>query len=271
MPSKRTKEAAEATIVNPFHEHNIEYISPSSVGAWLTDRSYWVAKYVWKIESNVGPAAWRGTAVEHGLETKYFAPQYSPTAKMYQQFENEAQGLATPEAEAERRNLQPMLEQAFKAFDTIPYNPISTQNQHHYNVSGLMVPLMGYSDFMFDKFAVDLKTTMRCPSKPKPNHAMQVSFYAKAAGHKKAFLCYVTPKKYEIYPLNEDDIEANFDEFVKHAMAIQTSLLVAKTGADVLDIPAKNILARMNCGDFSSFYWDEDTIAKAKEQIEDWK
>jgi len=258
--------------VNPFDDHELTYISPSSVSAYLTDRSYWIAKYIFKIESNAGPAAWRGTAVEAGLEASFFAPSKSPLAVAYQSFEGEAQGELRDDIEAERRAIPAMLEQAQKAFSRHPQKPIITQQKHLHDVPGLMVPLMGYSDFTYEDHHMDLKTTMRCPSKPKPNHAMQVSFYAKASGHDKAYLCYVTPKRNEIYRLDKDEIEENYNEIVRHAKAIQSMLLTARIASEVLDDrDAKTILAEQNTGDFSSFYWDDETRQTALAHIEAWK
>ncbi len=50
-----------------FTKHKITHLSPSSLNDWLDNPWIWANKYL-KGEKREGPAMWRGTAVEKGLE-----------------------------------------------------------------------------------------------------------------------------------------------------------------------------------------------------------
>ena len=55
---------------DPFKVHNINYLSPSSINTYITDKSQWIMRYLFGIKSFSGASAMRGIALEHVLAEK---------------------------------------------------------------------------------------------------------------------------------------------------------------------------------------------------------
>ena len=53
---------------NPFEDHNIEHLSPSSINTWIQDPCYWILTYLFNKRSKSNVSALRGIALE-----KYYA------------------------------------------------------------------------------------------------------------------------------------------------------------------------------------------------------
>jgi len=147
----------------------------------------------------------RGTAVEKAFELllrKY--DMNDALVEAYATFEQETIGVIDEKSEKEKKLLPSFLNalQGWKA----PGDLNATQLPIELYLDGIDAPIVGYLDFAFgegDKaIDVDLKTTSRMPSEPKPEHVRQVSIYRKARGRRGALL-YATPKKCELYEVTD--------------------------------------------------------------------
>ena len=131
--------------------------------------------------------------------------------------------MADSDTEAEHALIAPMLEVAIKHGEVLPPY-FGAQTRVEYNIPGLSVPIIGYIDFVFeDGSIIDLKTTKRCPSEPKPEHIRQVALYM-AAKECAGSLFYVTDKKAALYPITEEQKDAALKSIKRDALALQSFL-----------------------------------------------
>lgn len=242
---------------DPFEKHGIKHISASSLNLYKAQPSLWCGKYLLGWKDEVGPAAWRGSAVEAGLDLALYdrsAPFEAVAEKAFERFDLDAQGEITDKIDKERAAIPDFIKQAFEGASEWGI-PNARQFKLEAWIDGITVPLKGYADYVFDDFIVDLKTTFRMPSEPQGNHSAQVAAYWKATG-KVPRLLYATPKKWAVYELTPEQCDAAWDDLRRAAFALRSMLAKADDGADALGMFAP---------DFDSFYWADSTKAACVE------
>lgn len=229
-------------MTNPFERHNITHLSPSSLNLYAANPSLWVGRYLLAWQDEFGPAAARGTAIEAGLDLWLFdrAKASEAEAVALANFADRTGGLADDDHEAERANIVPMLKQAILALVDVPV-PIGRQMKIEHYANGIEVPVIGYVDYLFESFGLDLKTTKACPSSIKADHARQVAVYAESKQRPWKVL-YVTAKKSALYELGTEDQVIALRDLERQARAVRHLLKhsfdateAAKFFAPVLD------------------------------------
>ena len=91
-----------------FKAFEIDHLSASSINKWTGDRGAWVALYVFGLKGEVGPAAWRGGAVEDGLTAYVTRSNVDPLTYSMMTFERDAKGDLDEAVEKERQLIAPM-------------------------------------------------------------------------------------------------------------------------------------------------------------------
>jgi hypothetical protein len=185
---------------DPFKVHNINYLSPSSINTYITDKSQWIMRYLFGIKSFSGASAMRGIALEHVLAEKVEKGFYDfdMLDKKFVALCGEA-GIDLNEArtEKERKSLEgygKVLDEKFKYKKLEGY-----QEKVEVQLDDLPIPIIGYIDFLFDNTIVDLKTTARIPSKPTESQKRQVDlFFASSKDSKKFSLRSLSAYKKQI-------------------------------------------------------------------------
>ena len=56
---------------DPFADHGIDHLSPSSINAYISDPCIWIMRYLYGFRNGGGPAMWRGTCVDHAVGHMY--------------------------------------------------------------------------------------------------------------------------------------------------------------------------------------------------------
>lgn len=207
--------------MNPFHHHGVTHLSPSSVNMFAGSSTAWVARYLLGYKFSVGPAAWRGIAVEDALSAWMFNDVDVEKAIdiALKKFDKMKGGINFDDAvEKERERLYRYVVNAVDAIIEFETEVFKGQRQQpplgmekgQFSV-GLpcrfgegpqdKIDVIGYLDFLYanddNKNAiVDLKTTARIPSEWSPAHAMQASFYKRAhGGDPDVYFVYASPKE----------------------------------------------------------------------------
>lgn len=204
-----------------------------------------------KKTSPVGPAAYRGTAVEDGIAHGLMNPDasLSDCVKVAQdKFNTLAAFISGDKVDKERNALAGLVEMGLAELK--PYGvPSSTQGSVSHSFDGLLVPMIGYYDFEWEQHGVltDLKTAHMLTSKIKPTHARQVALYRAARGDNlQARVTYITPKKRATYAL--ENAREHVEALGKIGLAIQKFLALS-------DDPME--LASFVMPDTESFYFDD--------------
>jgi hypothetical protein len=223
------------------------HLSYSSLSKFRAAPNVWALNYLMGVKDDAGPGAWRGTAVEAGLDQYLFGQPDKAGPAMIDAFEERAGGVIDDETQKEREALPLFLAQARLATEKMP-TPLTRQSPISIDIPWLDIPLVGYTDYRWADKGLDLKTTWRMPTEAKPDHIEQMSIYRKATGLPFSLL-YVTPKKWSLHEVQESP-EA-LDSVYRAAHALVHAIRKADDPQDFL---------RMYAPDFSSFYWSPTLI-----------
>lgn len=254
-----------------FRAFKIDHLSASSINKWTGDRGAWVAHYVFGLKGEVGPAAWRGSAVEDGLTAYVTRSRVDPLTHAMMTFERDARGDLDDDVEKERGLVGPMLEQSISAWaDARLGKPVTQQVRVETWLDGIEVPLVGFADYCMDGYCIDLKTTKALPSKPRHDHTLQAAGYALARNEMSAALLYVTAKKHTIHELDRDQLSDAVSDLTRRARGLQNTLTAAWAAGGGDPERAKLQLAEMCPPNIDTFYWSKSDFETARSRIEAW-
>lgn len=241
--------------MTPFERHNIKHLSPSSLRLYREEPAAWVVRYLMGVKDEMGASAWRGRAVEAGCDRLLFQEGDGPAHDaMHDEFEKSAQGVADDKTVKERADLVAYLAQCRLSFKEMKWpTPLTRQTKISIELPGVEVPLIGFADWTWSDFGVDLKTTQRMPSAAKPEHIEQVACYMEATG-KPFSLLYVTPKKWALYPVTEHEARDAMVRVRRGAAAVRALLDRCRNSGDALSIFSP---------DMSSWNWSPEMILAA--------
>lgn len=250
--------------MNPFERHSINHLSCSSLNTFQAEPAIWTLKYLFGVKDAAGPGAWRGSAVEAGLDAWLYRPgdEAAALTKAQERFELDATGESSDTIDKERDAIAPMFKQAQMGSNGWPV-PIARQFRVEHWLDDIEIPIIGYLDYVFDDRLVDLKTTHRCPSSVETAsvaHIRQAALYSSARGQI-AQLFYVTTKKWALYEVPAEMVAKAMADLTRIARALRENLARSDTPED---------MARLQAPDFNSFYWNPDTIAAA-ERVQAWQ
>lgn len=213
-----------------FRRHGIEWLSPSSLNLWADQPGLWTLRYLAGVREETGPAMARGKAVEDGMLQCLHGKPGAVQAAL-STFEQNVAGEISDEIEAEQLLIAPMLAQCML------WNPpgqlLASQIKVEHFFDGVSVPVIGYLDFSFEPTDVDLKTTKKCPSAPRPEHVRQVALY-RAARAKAGGLLYVTDKRQAYFDINDDARDVALGELHSAALTLERFLSRFESGEDAI-------------------------------------
>jgi PD-(D/E)XK nuclease superfamily protein len=236
--------------MDPFERHGIRHLSPSSLALYRHSPSLWCLRYLYGVKDEAGAFAWRGRAVEQGVDGIILDGISDDEAieRAKHAFETEAQGEISPEIDKQRRAIPKMLRQATAVFRRLG-KPVARQHRVEIWVDDIEVPIIGYADYVYPEFVVDLKTTFALPAMPRPDDAVQVVLYADALSRRPG-LVYATPARFGVYPHNAIEIDGARRVLRQSAHAIRAMLAAAedREHAAALFVP-----------DVDNYRWTETT------------
>lgn len=241
--------------MNPFERYSIDHLSASSLNLYAEEPAFWSLVYLHGHKDEAGPAAWRGSAVEAGLDAWLYRrnPQEALSLSL-SRFEQDALGELSDQIGAERDRISGFLEQAISALKERP-EPTARQLKIEYWFDGIEVPLIGYVDYEFEDEGIDLKTTRRMPSETYPRHCRQISLY-QAARKKPYKVLYVTDKKHELREIMDADVHLKRLEWYAHSVRRLLSVF-----------PDKHDASRIFAPNFDSFYWSREEARELAKEI----
>jgi hypothetical protein len=221
--------------------------SPSSLNLFCASLSTFVLERVIGVRQVVGVPAHRGVAVEDGVTLGLLdpdAPFEDCVDAAFTRYDTLTALSPDDRREKYRATMPGMIGQALA--ELRPYGvPSSTQDFIEWQPDGLLLPIVGYSDYHWagHNITVDLKTTERMPSEVKVNHARQISLYV-ASNNADARIVYSTPKKCEAFSV--DNIDAHREALHRIALKVEKFLALSDDPQFFLDIVAP---------DLENFYW----------------
>ncbi|MGE0406249.1 MAG: PD-(D/E)XK nuclease family protein [Acetobacteraceae bacterium] len=218
---------------DPFGRHSINHLSPSSLALYRAEPHLWCLRYLHRIPDEADkPAAWRGSAVETGLDAYLYGatPEESLT-KAQEAFEMNAQGEIGEKLDKQRDVLASCLRSAIAAFDGKIVTPNARQMKIEAWVDGVPVPVMGYVDYTWPDYLLDLKTTERRPSKPSADHLAQIATYHRALKRQPKLL-YAAPSGFAWFSPTEDEVNEAWRTIEMSARALMRMLTRVESAND---------------------------------------
>lgn len=254
--------------MNSFEKHNIGWLSPSSINAWINSPSLWVLEKLIGFRGQMGASAHRGTATEVGVSVGLFdhsASLEACVAAAMPVFDKLTALSGDPKRDAERAVIPGMIKQGLALREHgVPFTPneegrFGSAPQHKVSVTleGVPVPVIGYLDWLYAEEVLDLKSTLRVPSSMSETHLRQASIYKTAHMDKRVRFMYVSDKKYEKHTLTREQYDVAMRELTMASQRLGRFLALS-------DDPHE--LAAIVPHSSESFYFnDPATKAKAVE------
>lgn len=227
---------------DPFERHGITHLSPSSLALYRAAPALWVLRYLFRVRDETGIFAARGKAVEAAVAAIVMenASDDAAIALAMSVFERDAGGEISPEINKERLAIPEMVRRGAPLFRKLG-RPVACQWRIEARLEGIEVPILGYADFVYEPFVLDLKTTFAIPSIPRADHAVQIAFYG-AALSLRAGLIYVSAKKTACFGHDTIDVEAAGRLLRQSASAVRAMLAAAESreAAAALFVPVED-------------------------------
>jgi hypothetical protein len=245
--------------INHFERLGLKpHISNSQLRMFRNEPMAFIGKYMLGAPDEAGPGAWRGLAVEVGLDRMLFgSDKHTATLAMFAQWDELCQGEINDDTDKERGALNNFLFQACDAFADSPV-PLQRQARVEIQIPGIAVPLIGFADWVWagkegDKgWGSDLKTTWRIPTTgPDPDHVEQVATYSRHFGVPFE-LVYCSPRKWTRYTIAEATANEAWERVVETAHALQSLLAKVEDAHDALSLFSSN---------YSSYYFKPAMVA----------
>lgn len=243
--------------MNGFERHNLKHTSPSQINMWAEAPSAWAARYLFNKKFSFGVAPMIGTLTEALVADVLCGGSFQASLEGAKKEFNRQTAIGF--SEKDRARIDDIEAMAVQALDILkPYGEpefiqkITGREQQKIelkcNGPDWVMPVIGFLDFVYPKegLIIDLKTTLRCPSKMSPPHARQAAVYSKAKGNMACKMLYVTPKKSALYGV--DDVSAVLAE-VKSILTRQEAFLRLHDKETIQKIIPINA---------ASFYWNND-------------
>jgi hypothetical protein len=188
-----------------------------------------VLRYLYKIQDETGAFAARGKAVEAAVASIVMenASDNAAIDLAMSVFERDAGGEISPEVNRERLTIPEMVRRAAPLFRTLG-RPIACQQRVEVWLPGIEVPVIGYADFVYEQFVLDLKSAHAIPSVPRADHVVQIAFYSMALGLRPG-LIYASARKTACYGHLSIDVEGGCRLLRQSANAVRAMLAAAET------------------------------------------
>lgn len=253
---------------NPFEQHGVDHLSPSSINLFINAPSLWVLEKLLKFRGSMGCAAHRGTATETGVSAGLFDHALSAedcTAVALAQYDKLTALNGDPKRDSERAVIPGMIRQGLALRDHgLPIMPngesrfgSGVQHKVEITLEGVSVPVIGYLDWMYADDILDLKTTLRVPSSMSETHLRQASVYKTAWRKKQVRFAYCSDKRSEIHTLTFEQYEVAMRQLTCAAQRMERFLALSSD---------PHALAAIVPHSSESFYFnDPATKAKALE------
>ena len=212
---------------NDFFIPELKRHSASQLNQYLEYRADWFLSRIRGIRTGVGAAAWRGTAVEAGLN-KFIEEDTTKdecikhALKVYTQ-----ESLGSQDNFEIHQSIGPAVIAAIDSFEDKGYfiNPPIMQEEISCMLPGCKKVLYGKLDYSFDKFIVDNKTVGKKPSSLKQAYVLQGAVYRFATGKPVKFHFEVPQKKgvqvVEL-TLSDEEYEYGLNLAARTAQCIET-------------------------------------------------
>ena len=245
--------------MNGFEKHGLTHLSPSSLNLFINAPAVWVAEKIFGMRGSPSAAMARGIAVEDavvGVVAKGQSAQDATDAAL-KRFDSRF-FMADEKTTKEREVVAPMVEQALKVVAPFgdPEFPETGQFKIELvcNCGDFKVPFIGFLDLHYPKLGkvIDLKSTLRMPSRMSVEHVRQRVTYARAMGNYSVEFLYCSPSKSAL--LADGDVAETLAIIKSHTIRLEAFLRTLTKEQMRAIVPLNE----------ASFYWSGSEAMRAE-------
>jgi hypothetical protein len=255
---------------NPFKNHNVKYLSPTSINKFIANPAKWLVNVAGYVDRVYKPAFTYGNAIEIGI-TKSIIDGITIKEsidmanaefdKIKQTAKKSKFDYDEKEADKKQSYVKRTLETVipvYKEFGT----PIASQKKVEYWFDSIPVPLMGYLDLEYEDCVRDLKTTSIKPKK-NSNYDRQLTTYA-IATNKLPMIDYVytTTKVSELISFDVENVNMHKQSLERIATKMMNMLSLS---SDIKEVCRLSNLEPNLSNDNWWDYWGAREIEGAKQ------
>ena len=250
----------------------LDWLSPSQLTTYRTGPAYWFLQKGCGVRSEPNAAMVRGNAAESGICHGLFNPEATVEdcqALAIKEYDEKLRFSNDPKFESERNNLPGLVEYGLKELRQYGI-PSSAQENIKISLPDVPVPIIGRTDLVYDDhgLVIDIKTTLRMPSKISDNHALQGAIYAHAKSNYSMRFAYVKPKPSKgedracnVYEMSADEVRERLNEAREIALRMDRFLSLSKD---------KDELAALLVPDYSGYQWGNENIREEGRKLFGW-
>lgn len=190
--------------MNGFQLHNLNHSSASSINLWQNAPDVFVAEKLFGLKGTTSPAAHRGIVIEKALVNILAGGmnEEDATKEAIKEFNQRTAFFSGERVDREREAIVDCI--AMGLTDLHQYGEPTFSKEGEQNKIELLcrgegwdLPIIGYTDLWYPEhgLVVDIKTTLRLPSRMSAEHNRQAAIYRIASGNAAVRFLYIAPKK----------------------------------------------------------------------------
>jgi len=254
---------------NPFEQHGVEYLSPSSINQFASNPAKWLTKIAGYKDRMYKPAFTYGNAIETGI-TEVIVNRADIEQATQVADEVFTETRHTVSQKGVYYNTEQCLKKQARCSDVlteiIPQyqkfgTPIAAQKWVQWEWEDLPIPIKGILDFEYDDCVRDLKTTSVKP-KPNDNYNRQLTFYSLATGKKPIVdYVYTLSKSCELISFDIQDVDRHTEDIKRIAMKMMRLLSLS---SDIREVCYLSCLEPDLSNDNWWDYWGANEVEGAK-------
>ena len=258
------------------HFPEIKHVSASSLNKWngeYSDEGLWCLSYLFGKKFKGSEATIRGDIVETCLLkvlTKKDKGILDFAKRSFKERCELLDDITEKKYNKEYDALEGFVDQCYIAVKELqlrlPDGGKVTQSKIVHMDERFPLPIVGYVDFDFGSYAMDLKTTHAVPSSDiKQDHKRQIGLYAKARKDREAKILYISSKKYKRFSLYDREIDSAYDQLIFRYQSLFQRLEAAALLAEHKKTNAKEEFVKIVTPNTSSWAWGEEEMLFAAE------
>lgn len=242
--------------MNGFQKHNINHLSASAINLWINAPDVYIAKYLHGHKQAFGPAPRRGQCVETAVHNALTGTDTDKAIANALELFDKTFPIGDEKTTKERALIEPMTHIALEELRPFGTPDAGGDEQHKISIEakgdGWSIPVIGFLDLTYPQHGliVDLKTTVRVPTKMSPDHQLQRAIYSAAMGNQSVKFLYCSAKKANWL---EDGEVADVLAIAKQHITRLERFLSKMTAQDALDCIPHNP---------NTFYWNGDEAGR---------
>ena len=187
--------------MNGFQKHNINHLSASAINLWINAPDVYIAKYLHGHKQAFGLAPRRCQCVETAVHNALTGTDTDKAIANALELFDKTFPIGDEKTTKERALIEPMTHIALEELRPFGTPDAGGDEQHKISIEakgdGWSIPVIGFLDLTYPQHGliVDLKTTVRVPTKMSPDHQRQAAIYSAAMGNQSVKFLYCSAKK----------------------------------------------------------------------------